>query len=174
MNKEQKVVVRDKLVQFVGNFGYTVDLNVPTSDKEDEKGPAGYCNYNDNRIAIREGKGIDGQISTLIHEGSHALGLGGDSYYSALGNSYVELACESITQYVTQAIGIERTHKTGSRVVSYGYKGFLATPVVQAYVNLFTDALDVPRVIIKPIQFTFKPISDTLEKVESELVTAGV
>lgn len=165
MTKAEKTIVRDKLVDFGERLGYKIVLDsqmesYPKDDEEDGL-PAGYCNYFDKEVHIRHGKGLDGQISTLIHELAHALGLGGNSWYTLLGEGYVELACESVTQYVTQIIGIERTHKVAPRIVGYGFGGLLATPVTQAVVDIFCDQLGYEREVIKTGIFIIEKKEDT-------------
>lgn len=158
---------RDRLVKFSNDIGYAVEFESPMENYVLEKKahmklqlllgaisqeefdewatkecrPAGYCSYRDNTIHIREGKGIKGQVSTLIHELCHALGLGGNSYFSWLGNSYTELAAESITQFVTQEIGIDRTKQTSNRVLGYGFGSYLDSPVSRTIARILIDEL---------------------------------
>lgn len=160
MEKVALYQVRDQLVNLANDIGFSVDLNAETGKKNPfvsllmnlsegnkaDKGPAGDCNYLKKHIRVRKGKGIEGQISTLIHELTHAMGMGGPSSYTSLGEDYIELVCESVTQFVTQMLGIDRTHKTAPRVYfGYGFKGFLVSPVTQAYINIFADYLSYDR-----------------------------
>lgn len=158
---------RDNLVEFANSLGYTVQLNHPMPQvindvKEKLKGtekyddlfdgqgnlregkecrPAGYCNYHERLIVVREGKSVKGQVATLIHEIAHALGLGGNSFYSYLGEGYIELAAESITEIVTQKIGLNRTHKTAPRIMGYGFYGFLESPLTYAVSSVILQGM---------------------------------
>lgn len=170
MTKDQKQELRNKLVDFAVRLGYTVELDATMPEyleRAKEKGketnpdgtfvkeprPAGDCNYKEQRIRVREGKGVEGQVCTLIHELTHALGLGGNSWYTMLGEPYLELVCESVTQFVSMHVGIDRTHKTAPRVYNYGFNGFLATPVTQAITNVFCDELGYDRFDLPHITF---------------------
>lgn len=146
MAYNDKLIYRYNLVDFANRIGYLVELEstMKGQEKKDDDGniilnedgktitPAGDCNYLKRRIRVREGKKIDGQIATLIHELSHALGLGGPNYFSWLGEAYVELAAESVTEIVTRAIGIDRTKQTSSRIYHGGFNGYLISPVTIA------------------------------------------
>lgn len=160
-------IYRDRLVKFANDLGYDVELDsameehkeeflrentlklklgmITLSEFDEVMGeecrPSGDCNYKKYRIRVREGKGIKGQVSTLIHELCHALGLGGNNYFSWLGNSYTELAAESITEYVTQAIGIDRTKQTSGRVMRYGFGAYLDTPVSRTISDILINEL---------------------------------
>ena len=109
--------------------------------------PAGDCiegiNQDDGKILrlirIREGKGLTGQVSTLIHELTHAMGIGRFGMIQS-PTAYFELAAESVTQFVTQALGIDRTERTTKRINGYGFSDFLDTPVTQAFTQLLVEA----------------------------------
>lgn len=171
MNKEYYELVRQQLVLLANDIGFVVEFDANTGSGKNnpivslllnqeaskDKGPAGDCNYLKKRIRVRKGKGLEGQISTLIHELTHAMGMGGPSCYSNLGEKYVELVCESVTQFVTQMIGIDRTHKTAPRVaMGYGFKGFLVSPVTQAYTNIFADVLGCERPVLQQEKMMFQ------------------
>lgn len=154
MNKKETLVYRQKLIELAENIGYTVILDSPMEEalasariakpeKFNEEGvmieearPAGMCCYIPQEILVREGKGLTGQVCTLIHELSHALGLGGNSYFSYLGERYLELAAESVTQIVSQGLGIDRGIQTSSRIMYYGFKGYLISPVTLSISNI--------------------------------------
>lgn len=146
---------RDRLVDFANRLGYDVELESMMEgheeyDEEDNlilnkkgwpKSPAGDCNYVTRQIRVRGGKSLDAQITTLIHELAHALGLGGYSYFTWLGSTYIELACESIAEIVTQAIGLDRTKVTARHVLGYGFKGYLISPVTIAISKILVREL---------------------------------
>lgn len=191
--KESKTEIRNKLVDFAIRLGFTVELDAQmldhvqrAYDDGDHKDhfdeemnmikecrPAGDCNYAKRRIRVREGKSVTGQVCTLIHELTHALGLGGNSWYSYLGEGYNELACESVTQFVSARVGIDRTNKTAPRIWHYGFNGYLATPVTTAIVNIFCDELGYDRFELPQIKFQMKPITEEIED-DIGSVTAAV
>src|SRR6266576_5986230 len=100
-SKEERTQYRDNLVQFANDLGFDVELDSPMEDNveksqtklrygletkqitqeqydenlDNECRPAGDCNYLYKRIRVREGKGLNGQVATLVHEICHALGL---------------------------------------------------------------------------------------------------
>jgi hypothetical protein len=158
----------DRLIDFANALGYDVELDSQMLDyinklkaeiaeneelleaTFDEEGnlredaefrPSGDCSYGIRRIRVREGKGINGQISTLIHELSHALGMGGPSLYTSAGESYIELVCESVTQFVTASIGVDRLKKTAPRIINYGFGNFLNSDVTRTVTQILLDAL---------------------------------
>lgn len=153
--KYQKSLYLERLVEFANSLGYDVELDSMMEGHEkldddgkiilNEKGyplsPAGDCNWQKQLIRVRGGKSKSGQIATMIHELAHALGLGGLSYLSWAGEAYIELAAESVTQIVTQAIGIDRTEKTASRIAGYGFNGYLVSPVTMAISSILYLAL---------------------------------
>lgn len=135
---------KGKFVKYVDGQGKT--LKVESVFDEDgnmvhECRPAGLCIYSNKQIQIREGKKLSGKIATLAHEISHALLLGGNSWYSYLGERYVELAAESVTQIVTQGLGIDRTVQTASRIAGYGFTGYLVNPVTVTISRIILDEL---------------------------------
>lgn len=158
---------RDRLVDFSTRLGYKVELESKmedqikqrleeiflalvsgeiTEEQADEftKGelrPAGDCNYVNHTIRVREGKSLEGQVTTLIHELTHAIALGGNSFYCWPGERYYELAAESVTQFVTQVIGIDRTKKTAKRINRYGFGDYLDTPLTQTIAKIILNEL---------------------------------
>lgn len=169
MDETTVLQLRDKLCDLAYGIGYEVELESKMADyikakHLNKKGnlkrevrPAGDCNYENHRIRVREGKALEGQVSTLVHELCHAMGIGGLSSYSMLGSDYLELVCESVTQFVTQMVGIDRTKKTAPRVF-FGYHatGFLVSPVTQALTNVFADHLGYDRPTLKQEDYKFE------------------
>lgn len=178
MNKQDKLDLRNKLVDFGVRLGYTVELDAKMenwiaealedenlADHFDEEGnmieecrPAGDCNYKKRHVRVREGKSVTGQICTLIHELSHAIALGGDSWYNYLGTPYLELACESVTAFVSAAVGIDRTKQTAGRIIGYGFGGYLATPLTTAMCNVFCDELGYERFELPHLFFSLQKV----------------
>lgn len=168
-SKEQRTMFRDRLIQFANDLGYDVELNSPMEDHRekygdmlrygleteqitqeefdehinDESRPAGDCNYLNRTIRVREGKGLNGQIATLVHELCHAILFGGNSLFSMLGTEYNELACESITEFVTLAVGVDRTAKTASRILGYGFGGYLLSPVTATVTRIILENIGI-------------------------------
>lgn len=168
-NKKERLEFRDRLIQFANDLGFDVELDAVMEDHlakyqeqvlayrqadkiddeqmqtllQEESRPAGDCNYLTRRIRVREGKGLNGQVSTLIHELCHALGLGGESLLSLAGSVYNELACESITEFVTTALGIDRTEQTSRRILGYGFGGYLLSPVTATYTRIILENIGI-------------------------------
>jgi hypothetical protein len=152
---DQKQMYLTKLVDFANKLGYDVELesmmegsqhldeegNVILNDKGVPSSPAGDCHYAKRRLRVRAGKSLDGNITTMIHELSHTLGLGSTNYLAWAGTPYVELAAESVTQLVTNAIGIDRSKKTAGRIASYGFGGYLISPVTITISEILLDVL---------------------------------
>ena len=160
---------RERLITFANGLGYEVELDSPMEDQKQrqhdklaeylkegqitqeqydelitqECRPSGDCHYLKRVIRIREGKGLKGQVSTLIHELTHAIALGGLSYYTWPGEQYYELAAESVTQFVTQAIGLDRTKQTSKRIFNYGFGDYLISPVTVTISKIILDELGV-------------------------------
>jgi len=166
--KQERIEYRDRLVQFANDLGFDVELDSPMPDYDekreqwkvalrkaldsgelsqkdfdehidDEQRPAGDCNYLESRIRVREGKGLNGQIATLAHELCHALAFGGISLFSMLGSSYNELACESVTELVCRACGVDRTAKTSNRILDYGFGAYLISPATVLVTEIILD-----------------------------------
>lgn len=167
--KKQREGFRDRLVQFANDLGFDVELDSPMEDHReswqeklrygleteqitqeefdkhfnDECRPAGDCNYIHKRIRVREGKGLAGQVATLVHELCHALGLGGESLLTLAGSSYCELAAESVTEFVCTALGIDRTTKTSQRIMNYGFGAYLLTPLTATYTRIILENIGI-------------------------------
>jgi hypothetical protein len=175
-SKEQRTQYRDSLIQFANDLGFDVELDSPMEDHvekwkakllyglktsqitqeqfdehiEDECRPAGDCNYLTKKIRVREGKGINGQVATLVHELCHALGLGGESLLMLGGSTYVELAAESITEFVTTALGIDRTARTSARILNYGFGGYLLSPVTATFTKIILENIGLDPTTWEP------------------------
>lgn len=167
--KQERTQYRDRLIQFANDIGFDVELdslmenhvqkyqvmlrfglesNQITQEQYDEHlndecRPAGDCNYLNKTIRVREGKGLNGQIATLTHELCHALGLGGESLLTLGGSTYVELAAESVTEFVCTALGIDRTAKTSRRVMGYGFGSYLVSPVTATYTRIILENIGI-------------------------------
>jgi hypothetical protein len=136
VSTENKEKVRDILVDLANRLGYDVELESlmeghdPDTDADgnvvmNKKGvpeglPAGDINYLTKKIRVRAGKGLNGQIATMVHELCHALAFGNLSL-NVLGEQYAEGFCESATLFITRALGIDRDRQCGSRLAGYGY-----------------------------------------------------
>src|SRR6476469_5918985 len=164
-SKAERTQFRDRLIQFANDLGFDVELDSPMKDHvekyhqmlqfglktnqiaqeeylkliEEECRPPGDCNYLNKKIRVREGKGLNGQVATLVHELCHALGLGGESLFTLGGTTYIELAAESVTEFVCTALGIDRTAKTSKRVFNYGFGSYLLTPVTATFTKIILE-----------------------------------
>ena len=63
--------------------------------------------------------------------------------FSLLGTEYNELACESITEFVTLALGIDRTEKTARRILGYGFGGYLLSPVTATVTRIILENIGI-------------------------------
>lgn len=127
--KQQKQQYLDGLIFYANELGFGVDLETMSPTNENgEKNPAGMCvtsgpigGIPDQRlILIRQGKGLNGQITSLAHELVHAhQRLSGEIHVGAAADALAEWTCESVAHYLTQLLGIDRRERTEAHVLQY-------------------------------------------------------
>ena len=149
LNKEEKDLIIERLVTYANTLGYGVDLEAnyakyPQLEMDDydpddkkKKGPSGMCcsHKNFKMILIREGKGRNGKITSLVHELVHAHHFkerGIRLVNTPITQALDEWECESIAHFVTQLLGVDRRDQTESHVIGYvGEPTFLTTDQVK-------------------------------------------
>lgn len=128
--KEQKKEYVTRLTLYANKLGFGVDLE----NMEGEETPSGLCSYGPNHkmIYIRKGKGLNGTVTSLVHEIVHAHNRNDGLIYPSLeGRALEEWECESVAHFVTQLLGIDRRKRTIAHVVGYvGAPVFSTSPRV--------------------------------------------
>lgn len=116
--KQKKQEYVDNLVVLANELGYGVDFE----SMEGEDTPSGMCSTGPNHrmIYIRKGKGLNGTVTSLVHEIVHAMNRVDGLYFTGLtGSALEEWECESVAHFVTQLIGIDRRKRTEAHVIGY-------------------------------------------------------
>jgi hypothetical protein len=120
MNKEKRLQVLQRLVAYANKeIHYGVDFGSMTG----EGTPSGMCVTSDEvgkMIFIRAGKGLNGQIVSLIHEIAHGENRNDNLYYvGRIGNALEEWECESVAFFVSELLGIDRRERIMAHIVGY-------------------------------------------------------
>lgn len=117
-SKEQKQEYVTQLVFFANKLGYGVDFE----EMEGEGTPSGLCHTSPTKkmIYIRKGEGLNGTVTSLVHEIVHAMNRRAGLWFLApTGNALEEWECESVAHFVTQLLGVDRREQTTKHVESY-------------------------------------------------------
>lgn len=117
-SKAQKKEYVTRLVAVANKLGYGVDFE----SMEGEDTPSGLCHTSSKQkmIYIRKGKGLNGTVTSLVHEIVHAMNRReGLLFLAPTGNALEEWECESVAHFVTQLLGIDRRERTTLHVEQY-------------------------------------------------------
>jgi hypothetical protein len=88
----------DRLTVFATEISYGVDF-----DELDDHGPQGWCNPAMSSIVISKTLPPNAQVRVLIHELTHALGVGYEDY----GRCDAEVIVDAVTYVVCDGIGLD-------------------------------------------------------------------
>jgi len=103
------------LVAHAAELGYTVELrDLP------ESGPGGWCDPKRKQIVVATGP-ADRQVRTLVHEISHAHGLG----YAEWGRERCEVLVDCVTVCVLGSVGLDVRGESVPYIAGWGEDGAL-------------------------------------------------
>jgi len=125
------------LIAHAKELGYTVEIrDLP------ESGPGGWCDPKRHEIVVANGP-ANRQVRTLVHEISHAHGLG----YAEWGRERCEVLVDSVTVCVLGSVGLDVSGESIPYIAGWGEDG----------------ALDAIREYARTIDTIARHIEDALE-----------
>jgi hypothetical protein len=125
------------LIAHATELGYTVEIrDLP------ENGPGGWCDPKRHEIVVATGP-ANRQVRTLVHEISHAHGLG----YAEWGRDRCEVLVDSVTVCVLGSVGLDVSGESIPYIAGWGEDG----------------ALDAIREYAQTIDTIARRIEDALE-----------
>jgi len=103
------------LEELAAELGHTVQ-------RQPLDGPAdGWCDSRKHEIVINEHLSANAQVRVLVHEITHALGIG----YSDYGRRRAEVLVDTVTFIVCGAVGLDTSGSTVAYVAGWGESGEL-------------------------------------------------
>jgi hypothetical protein len=103
------------LVAHAKELGYTVEIR-----ELPENGPGGWCDSGRHEIVVATGP-ANRQVRTLVHEISHAHGLG----YADWGRERCEVLVDSVTVCVLGSVGLDVSGESLPYIAGWGEDGAL-------------------------------------------------
>ena len=103
------------LVEFACSLGFAVAIEpVPGS-------AGGYCDAREKRIVVDSDTPVNGQVRTLVHEISHALGVD----YRTYSREQAEVIVDTVTFVVCGSVGLDVSGESIPYVAGWGEDGAL-------------------------------------------------
>ena len=125
------------LITHAAQLGYTVEIrDLP------ENGPRGWCDPKRQEIVVANGP-ANREVRTLVHEISHAHGLG----YAEWGRDRCEVLVDSVTVCVLGSVGLDVSGESVPYIASWGEDGALDAireyaQTIDTVARRIEDALD--------------------------------